>query len=177
MENEPKQIFAAITAVMKAVGAIGKGQKNPQGWMFRGIDDLYNAIQPALIENGVFIVQTVEAATHGQVKTSGGKTVEAVHLRVKHTFYAGDGSFVEAVTAGEAMDSSDRATSQAMTDAFKTAIFKTFCIPVAGEATDPDEHHHELGNGKPNGNGAAPPANSNGALATHTTNDNADIPF
>jgi len=176
MENEPKQIFAAIPAIMKAVGAIGKNQVNPhQKYNFRGIDDVYNAIQPALIENGVCIVPQVEAATHGRVVTSGGKPAFAVHVRVKHVFYATDGSFIEAVTVGEAMDNGNRATAKAMTDAYKTAVFKTFCIPV--DASDPEQDSHELGNGKPNSNGAAPPANSNGALATHTTNDNADIPF
>ena len=58
--------------------------------------------------------------------------------RIKYTFYAEDGSFIEAVTVGEGMDSGDKATNKAMAIAFKYACFQVFCIPTE-EMKDPDE--------------------------------------
>ncbi|HUT57573.1 MAG TPA: ERF family protein [Phycisphaerae bacterium] len=147
--TEPGGIYSAITAVMQDVGAIAKTQHNEhQNYDFRGIDNLYDAMQPAFIKHGLFVLPILEEGNYKQVKTARGKPAFAVHVRVRHRFCAGDGSFVEAVTAGEAMDSGDRATAKAMTDAFKTAVFKVFCIPV--DASDPEKDTHELGNGKPN---------------------------
>ena len=42
-------IYKAINEVMKEIGAVGKNQKNSQqGFMYRGIDAVMNAINPAL---------------------------------------------------------------------------------------------------------------------------------
>lgn len=48
-----------------------------------------------------------------------------------------DGSYVDAVTIGEGMDSGDKATNKAMAVAFKYACFQVFCIPTV-EMNDPD---------------------------------------
>lgn len=109
-----------------------------------------------MIEHGVFIVPEVVEGSARDVKTSTGKPSFSVRVRVKHMFYAADGSHVDAVTAGEAMDSGDRATAKALTDAYKAAVFKVFCIPVDGD-TDPEATSHELGNGH-----AAPNNGGNG---------------
>lgn len=58
--------------------------------------------------------------------------------KIKFTFYAEDGSHIEAVTVGEGMDSGDKATNKAMAIAFKYACFQVFCIPTE-EMKDPDE--------------------------------------
>ena len=58
--------------------------------------------------------------------------------RIKYTFFAEDGSCIEAVTVGEGMDSGDKATNKAMAIAFKYACFQVFCIPTE-EMKDPDE--------------------------------------
>ena len=57
---EGKQIFELIPKIMREVGAIGKDRKNQmQGYNFRGIDDVYNAINGPLSANGVFAVPSV----------------------------------------------------------------------------------------------------------------------
>ncbi len=56
---------------------------------------------------------------------------------MKYTFYAEDGSHIEAVVVGEGMDSGDKATNKAMSAAFKYACFQVFCIPTE-EMKDPD---------------------------------------
>ena len=58
-ENTPK-IYAAIAGVISDVGAVGKDKINKQqGFKFRSIDDVYNALHPALAKNKVFIVPKI----------------------------------------------------------------------------------------------------------------------
>ena len=53
-------IYKAIGEVMKDVGAVGKDSKNPQqGYRYRGIDAVMNALQPAMIKHGIFVVPSV----------------------------------------------------------------------------------------------------------------------
>ena len=53
-------IYQSITKIMEEVPSIGKTQKNKtQGFMYRGIDDVMNALQPLLAKNKVFIVPEI----------------------------------------------------------------------------------------------------------------------
>lgn len=53
-------IFESITKIMEEVPAIGKEKVNKQqGFKFRGIDDVMNALQPLLAKNKVFIVPEI----------------------------------------------------------------------------------------------------------------------
>ncbi len=60
MENN-LPIAQALSEIMKAVGAIAKKDKNTsQGFNFRGIDSVVNAVSPALQKFGVVVVPSVE---------------------------------------------------------------------------------------------------------------------
>ena len=136
MEPKTGQIYKLIPQVMKAVGAIGKGQLADTGrskFQFRGVDDVYAALQPALIEAGVCIIPRVLEQAVVDSKTTGGKWTQLATVRVAWDFYASDGSKIEAITAGAATDGQGRALAQAQSDAFKQCIFKALCIPVTGE--------------------------------------------
>ena len=53
-------IHEKISAIMSEIGAIGKDQTNKsQGFKYRGIDDVMNALQPLLVKHGVFVVPEV----------------------------------------------------------------------------------------------------------------------
>ena len=137
-------IYKAINNVMSEIGAIGKNQRNQQqGFMFRGIDAVMNAISPALIKHKVFVVPEVLEQTREERQTKTGSSLIYSVCKMKYTFYAEDGSFVEAVVVGEGMDSGDKATNKAMSIAFKYACFQVFCIPTE-EMKDPDEECHEV---------------------------------
>lgn len=137
-------IYKAINNVMSEIGAIGKNQRNQQqGFMFRGIDAVMNAISPALIKYKVFVVPEVLEQTREERQTKTGSNLIYSVCKMKYTFYAEDGSFVEAVVVGEGMDSGDKATNKAMSIAFKYACFQVFCIPTE-EMKDPDEECHEV---------------------------------
>ena len=137
-------IYEAINAVMNDVGAIGKNTKNTtQGFMFRGIDAVMNALQPALIKNHVFVVPEVLEQTREERTTQKGGVLIYSICKIRYTFYAEDGSSVSSIVIGEGMDSGDKATNKAMSIAFKYACFQVFCIPTE-EMKDPDIECHEV---------------------------------
>lgn len=137
-------IYKAINEVMKEIGAVGKNQKNSQqGFMYRGIDAVMNAINPALTNHGVFVVPEVLEQTREERTTSKGNSLIYSICKIKFSFFAEDGSHIEAITIGEGMDSGDKATNKAMSIAFKYACFQVFCIPTE-EMVDPDAECHEV---------------------------------
>ncbi len=128
---------------MAEIGHIGKEKRNQQqGFMYRGIDDVMNALQPALVKHNVSIVPEVLEHTREERTTAKGGNLIYSICRVKFSFYADDGSSVSAIVVGEGMDSGDKATNKAMSVAFKYACFQTFCIPTE-EMQDPDAETHE----------------------------------
>ena len=137
-------IYETISAVMSEIGAVGKTSKNAtQGFMFRGIDAVMNAINPALVKYKLFIVPEILEQSREERQTVKGGTLIYSICKVKYTFYAEDGSNISAVVIGEGMDSGDKATNKAMSIAFKYACFQVFCIPTE-EMVDPDKESHDV---------------------------------
>lgn len=135
---EKKNIFETINAVMEEIGAIGKNSRNgQQNFMYRGIDDVMNALNPAFINHKLFMVPEVVSQTREERQTANGKNLIYSVLSVKYTFYAEDGSSIYTIVPGEGMDSGDKASNKAMSAALKYACFQTFCIPTE-EMKDPD---------------------------------------
>ena len=131
-------IYESINAIMQDMGAIGKDKVNKvQNFKFRGIDDVMNALKPLLAKHKVFVVPQVLTHEREERQTKSGGNLIFSLCDIKFTFYAEDGTFVEAITTGEGMDSGDKATNKAMAIAFKYALFQVFCIPTE-EMKDPD---------------------------------------
>lgn len=138
-------IHQKMTLVMASIGFVGKNQKNQfDGYMFRGIDAVYNAAQPALVEHGVF--PTVEYFDVRQTDRTSRKGDPMVHtaLMLRGRLYAEDGSYVECVVPGEALDRGDKSMNKAMSAAYKYFLFQVFCMPTE-EAKDSENETHELG--------------------------------
>lgn len=132
------KIYASICSCMREIGVIEKGSVNKQqGYKYRGVDEIYKALQPALIKNNLFVVPEVLSQVREERQTAKGGNLIYSILNVKFTFYAEDGSSVSAVVTGEGMDSGDKASNKAMSVAFKYACFQVFCIPTE-EMHDPD---------------------------------------
>jgi len=138
------KIYAAISAVMNDVGAVGKNDKNDfDKYKYRGIDAVMNALSPAMVKNHVFVIpQVLESTREERTSQKGGLMIYSV-VKVKYTFFTDDGSNVEAVVIGEAMDRSDKSTNKAMSAAFKYACFQTFCIPTE-EMVDSEKESPEV---------------------------------
>ena len=150
-EEKVMNIYQAISKCMEDIGAVGKNDTNKsQGFKYRGIDAVMNAINPALVKNHIFIVpEVLDRVREERVTVKGAQLIYSI-CKIKFTFYAEDGSSIEAITVGEGMDSGDKATNKAMAIAFKYACFQVFCIPTE-EMVDPDGECHNL----------APSANKN----------------
>lgn len=130
-EQAKPTIHQAMAAVMADVGAVGKGGTNrEQGYAFRQVDDFMNALHPAMARHGVFVTPCVEERLVEERTNSRGTAIRLVDLRIRFTFHGPAGDSVDAVTWGEAKDSSDKATNKAMTAAFKYALLQTFMIPL-----------------------------------------------
>lgn len=138
-------IYETINKVMEEIGVIGKNKQTTGGSKFnyRGVDDVMNALNPAMVEHKLFIVpEVLEQIREDRTTSGGGKVIYSV-CKIKYTFYAEDGTSIQAVVIGEAFDSGDKATNKAMSVAFKYACFQVFCIPTE-EMKDPDAEVHTL---------------------------------
>ena len=144
--NNPK-VYAAISKVMGEIGRTGisKDRKNlKQGYAFRGIDDVYNALSALLSSSGLCILPRVTSREVTERATKDGSgTLFYVVLGMEFDIVcAEDGSKHTIAVSGEAMDSGDKATNKAMSAAFKYACMQVFCIPTEGNP-DADLDTHE----------------------------------
>ncbi len=138
------QAIAAVAATMAEAG-IAKARKNQaQGYSFRGIDDVYNALGPVLARNGLVVLPRTLSRECIERQTSKGAPLFYVTVEVEFDFVsAEDGSKHTVKTFGEAMDSADKATNKAMSAAYKYAAMQAFCIPTEGD-NDADAHTHDV---------------------------------
>ena len=135
-------IHEQICKAMADIDAIGKNSKNlQQGFMYRGIDDVYNALNPIMAKHGLFICPEVLDMKREERTTKNGSVIIYTVLTVKYTIFASDGSNVTLTVVGEAMDSGDKGVNKAMSIAMKYAMFQLFFIPT--EAVDPDSETHK----------------------------------
>jgi hypothetical protein len=142
LNADDRSIYERIADVLADLPAIGKDQRNAQqGFNFRGIDDVLNALNPMLAKHGVFYVpEVLERVTEERATKSGG-VMYVTHLHVRYRFYGLKGDYIEASGWGEGTDSGDKATPKAMTGAMKYVLFQTFAISTE-EASKNDSDAH-----------------------------------
>ncbi|WP_105739363.1 ERF family protein [Cronobacter dublinensis] len=143
-----KLVYQAISAVAKEMAAMGisKDRTNTQqNFKFRGIDQVYNALAPALVNHGLLILPRITERTVTERTTPKGTVLFYVVVKAEFDFVSTkDGSVHTVVTYGEAMDSGDKATNKAMSIAYKYAAFQAFCIPTEETAIDADAEVHHI---------------------------------
>lgn len=146
-ENNPPHVYTAIAEVMGKLAkeGIAKNRSNQQqGYKFRGIDDVYNALAPFLSESKLLILPRVLSREVTERLTQKGGTLFYVVLDVEFDLVSGvDGSKHTIKVVGEAMDSGDKATNKAMSAAYKYACMEAFCIPTEGD-NDADATTHDI---------------------------------
>lgn len=135
--------IAAVSAKIAQEGISKSRSNQQQGYKFRGIDDVYNALAPILAENQLVILPRVLSRDVVERQTSQGKPLFYVTVEVEFDVVAAsDDSKHTIKTYGEAMDSADKATNKAMSAAYKYAAMQAFCIPTEGDndadSTTPD---------------------------------------
>lgn len=135
------EIYKAITAVMQDVGVVAKDRVNQQQrFSYRGIDDVMNALHPALVKHRLFLCpEVLEHRREERATKNGGNLIYSI-MTIKYTLYAQDGSSVSATVIGEGMDSADKSSNKAMAVGMKYALFQLFCIPTEEMGNDdPDK--------------------------------------
>ena len=133
-----EQIYKLIGDAMREIRAVGKDSVNQtQGFKYRGIDAVMNALNPVMSKLGLFIVPEVLEQTREEresVKVYNNKETKTLLkysiLKIKYTLFAPDGSNVSCVVIGEGMDSGDKASNKAMAVGLKYACFQVFMIPT-----------------------------------------------
>ena len=141
-------IQQSLIEVMKEVGAVGKNDRNTsQGFAFRGIDAVINAVSPAFQKHKVIVIPTVVDKETTMIESAKGKAMTHVQLKVAYTFYGHEGDFLSATVYSEAMDYGDKATAKAMSVALRTALLQTLALPT--DEVDPDAQSYERSAAKP----------------------------
>lgn len=141
-------VYKAINKVQEELSKIGisKDRRNTQGsgYNFRGIDDIYNALAPALSRHGLCILPRVLSRDCVERTSKSGGALFYTTLDVEFDFVAAeDGSKHTVRVIGEAMDSGDKSTNKAMSAAYKYACLQAFSIPTEGD-NDADAQTHEV---------------------------------
>ena len=142
-------IQESLVEVMREISHVGKKERNQaQGFNFRGIDAVVNAVGPALRKHSVVVAPTILSADYSTVEVGKNRTpMREATLLVKYTFYGVDGDSLEAVAPGEALDSGDKATAKAMSVAFRTCLLQTLALPT--DDKDPDADSYERAAAEP----------------------------
>lgn len=133
-------VSEALVAVSKSIGAVGKNQRmeaGPARYQYRGLDDLLNAVHPALIEHGVtFAPHSVQMVNEIQGTTKSGSTTHLLRAIVTYRVYGPAGDYIESSVLAEGADTGDKAGNKLMSGAFKYVLGQVLCIPFSMEDQD-----------------------------------------
>lgn len=138
-------IHKAMLSIMRGIGAIKKSKEVTFGekYKYRGIDQVYEAVHPLMIEFGVYMTAEILDRHREERQTARGGAMIYTQLRMRYHFHAEDGSSVLTEVEGEGMDTSDKSSNKAMSVAHKYAILQAFCVPTE-DFEDADKEKHDL---------------------------------
>jgi hypothetical protein len=148
-------VYQSIVDVMGelAVKGIEKGRKNKeQGFAFRGIDDVFNALAPLLAKHRLCILPRYTSRAVDVRTTQRGNPLFTVVVKGELDIVSAvDGSKHTVELYGEAMDTADKATNKAMSAGYKYCALQVFCVPTEGVHDDADATTPEPEAAKPAG--------------------------
>ena len=135
------RIYRAINAVTADMARCGipKSHTNAQDqYRYRSIDDVLGRLAPSLAKHRLCVLPRVIERIAVDRKGERNEHLVSVVLKVAFDLVSAADETRHTVEAyGEALDGGDKATSKAMSSAFKAAMLLTFCIPLDGsEETD-----------------------------------------
>lgn len=137
--------IAEVAGELAAKGIAKNGRNVSQGFNFRGIDAVYNALAPLLAKHKLCILPRCVERTCVERVNAKGTALFYVTVKCEFDLVSSlDGSKHTVATFGESMDSGDKATNKAMSAAYKYAAFQTFCIPTEETSVDADSETHEV---------------------------------
>lgn len=149
--NHVHEAMCAIKKVLAAHGGITKDRKAPDqigGYAFRGIDDADNVLCGITAEHGIMAYPVVlQCLVETQVDAKGRFQRHVRQELAIDWVSAVDGSERRTVTWGEGIDTGDKGTGKAFSNARKQAVLAALMIPTHGENIE--EHATEVGQPAP----------------------------
>ena len=140
-EVTPPTLVERLVAVKRDIGAVGKGDRNAQqGFNFRGIDAVLNAVSGPLIKHGVMVYPVLQSLDKGTATTAKGSVMNTVVVVVDYVFTDGKDQ-IRVAAPGEAFDSGDKCVAKAMSVAYRTALIQALSLPT--DEPDPDSESYE----------------------------------
>jgi hypothetical protein len=140
-EPAPAQhVVAALCRVMGELPAIGKTMESPQGYKYRGIEQITQHAQPLFAKHGITLVPHRVQWQEVTNLTINGRPWTDEKLLVTYRCYGPGGvdDYLEVQVPGIGRDNADKGSNKAMTQAFKYAMLQALCIADAKD--DADSH-------------------------------------
>ncbi len=152
-EGDPEQVpvHVAWNRLMRDVRKIAKAGTfkseygKSQTWKYRGADHVINEFGPAQRKHGLIIAPISIEPTYAAGSSKGGSSFRECTMIVRWVVQgpAGDVLPYNPVSASEAQDYADRATTKAQTIALRTLLLTLAMVPT-GDA-DPESEYIERG--------------------------------
>jgi hypothetical protein len=144
-------VFEAWGRVMRDVKSIAKLSDMPSFGgggggriRFRGINEVYGYVGPALRRHGVMVVPFRTETTYRDTKSAKGSVMRECTALVTFRVYGPRGDFFEGQAAGEAQDTGDKATSKAQSIALRVFVLET----VFASMNEPDPESVDVERGE-----------------------------
>jgi len=144
-------IHQLMPEIKQEIGPIAKGGKHAQGYAYRKIEDVLNAVSPifdrhkittAMTCTDITTTQQAEEKKNTQGVVIGVRYIDRVVCRVAVTFHATDGSSIECSGVGEGIGYGDgTAAKKAMSAGWKYAVAMGLSIPFEAEDDEQNDPH------------------------------------
>ncbi len=127
----------AVKVALAKFGGITKDKKAPDqigGYAFRGIDDADNVLCELTAQHGLMAFPRVMQCLSETQQDAKGRHQRHVRIELSIEWAHVSGAHpVHTVTWGEGIDTGDKGTGKAFSNARKQAMFSVFMIPTHGE--------------------------------------------
>ena len=137
----PPEVYRAIRAISADIAETGLPKQNfnlSDDYFYRSIDDVVGCLAPLLARHALCVLPRAIERTSAERIVHPRAVWTHVSVQVAYDLVSTeDGSQHTIEAFGEALDETDKATSKAMSAAYKSAMLQAFCIPVVG-GDDPD---------------------------------------
>jgi hypothetical protein len=139
------RVMADVQSIRKSETATVQTSKSSYKYRFRGVDQVFNAAGPALRRHGVMVLQTKVEATYARASSSGGSAMRECTVTVTYSIIGPLGDSIPVQSVGEGLDTSDKATTKALTMAYRTLLVNGLTVPTDDPKIDADNSHLERG--------------------------------
>jgi len=160
-------VVEKLSLIMDALPGIGKDERSPEGYSYRGIEAIAKHLQPLLAKHGV-IISPLSTMVSQNPSTAMKEGWSDTILDVEWRIYGPAGDHIDARTQGIGRDKSDKGAAKALTQARKNLLLSLFSIADKADDADGQTYEHDRkpeGEAKPEPEPSAPDEAREKALA------------